>query len=264
MLVARQYASDQDRWSSKFDPLSGKSNYSRMSNYNGSPSLQSSWSGHISTVTNTENDLYGPTGEPATRGSIHDVTTSRMQNANQFGALPQITIAEPTRSVGTAAEAQGITALGVSQPRADMQDLRRPERDMHGLTVDVQSSNESSARRHPTTMPSTFAPHGTPGTHAPPMASSSRRDDESEMARAKEDGDAGEDDDDDMLDVEGEVSGRPMTAAERTAARRKMKRFRSVHRTSLSAFLPLDIDIYQVDAPANTFPHERVRKTTPP
>lgn len=34
--------------------------------------------------------------------------------------------------------------------------------------------------------------------------------------------------DDDDVDIDGEVTGRPMTAAERTAQRRKMKRFRYV------------------------------------
>lgn len=75
------------------------------------------------------------------------------------------------------------------------------------------------------------APAGPANMNGPSSASSadrtrdiSQEQDDTVMSKEEDDDLV---DDDDMLDIEGDgESSRPMTAAERTAARRKMKRFR--------------------------------------
>jgi len=227
MLVARQYETAQDRWSSKFDPLFTKPNNLRMSNYDGS-SLQSSWNGHISATTSTANDAYTQDGEVSHRGTTHDVTTSRLQNLHPYGGLPQIMIEEPARSVSSTMETPGLPAVDLTQPRATVHDTSRSEKNLHNLTVTAEPRDRAYSHTLPgLTSTALVSPDPSSAQTTQPALPTSQGD-ASETLRSKSEDDIA-DDDDDMLDLEGEDSGRPMTAAERTAARRKMKRFRLVH-----------------------------------
>ncbi|KXJ92754.1 hypothetical protein Micbo1qcDRAFT_50819 [Microdochium bolleyi] len=229
MLVARQYETDQGRWSSKFDPLLNRSNSLRMSNYDGSSSLQSGWNGHASVVPNTDNSLYPHSAGQATRGSIDDATTSRLQTTNASGALPEIRLEEPASMIGTtASDYQPTSTPELSQSQAEPRGHARSTRNLHGLVVKAETASDFTGKSSSSMTPNALPRPGPSGSQGIHSSSPTAPFDHEGMLRTKDEDDLG-DEDDDMLDVEGEISGRPMTAAERTAARRKMKRFRLTH-----------------------------------
>lgn len=228
MLVARQYETAQGRWSSKFDPLFTKPNNLRMSNYDGSSSLQSSWNGHMSAATNAANDAYTQAGEASPRGTTHDVTTSRLQDLHSSGGLRQIMTEEPALRAGSTMETHGVPAADLARSQATVHGSSYSEKNPHNLTVTAGPANRAYSHSLPGLKSSALVQSGPSCAQTTQSALPTSHSDAGEALQSKGEDDIA-DDDDDMLDLEGEDSGRPMTAAERTAARRKMKRFRSVH-----------------------------------
>lgn len=230
MLVARQYETDQGRWSSKFDPLLNRSKNLRMSNYDGSSSLQPGWNGHASVVNTRDNSLYPHSAGRTDRESIDDITTSRLQTKNTSGSLPEITVEQPASLIGTNSPGyQSSGTLDLSQPQAGLPDHARSTRNVHGLVVKPEASSDFAVNNHHNVTSNTLSRPSGPSQVAHSSSPTTQFDREASL-HTKDEDDLG-DEDDDMLDVEGEISGRPMTAAERTAARRKMKRFRLANQT---------------------------------
>jgi hypothetical protein len=71
-------------------------------------------------------------------------------------------------------------------------------------------------------------------------------------------------DDEDMIEgeVDGDAQTQPQTAAERTAQRRKMKRFRYITRTVSLSKRQGVANISQAHSPTNEIPNERIRQAT--
>lgn len=220
MLVSRQRDSEQNQWSSKYDtPLYHKPSASspRMSHHYDAPlSTQPDWQGQqYSFLPTGHNSLY---------------PTQSYENGGQH---------PPNENVGSPAEPRSATGA-------------------NGSIMDVDSKQEPSALRQPHngaghTQPSPMAEQAendgdvyarkaagsvnegsvgsaeNRGVVSNPVSSASsdtpisqsRTDDQ--VCKQEDEEDLIDDDD---MDGDGEGSTHEMTAAERTAARRKMKRFR--------------------------------------
>lgn len=192
-----------------------------MSNFEGPLASQPEWQGHYS---------YLPPGEPNIFGQPFQ-QASGSNASNAAAAVPR-----PSNTTNTAAGApsqSGPSATGsplaqthhvaakVESPRNELPEARaaateiktekgQEESPMAAAPADLSNSNALSST--------------SPSRHGQEHPQSQDGNDDTVLSKEEDD----DLDDDDMLDVEGDGEGetRAMTAAERTAARRKMKRFR--------------------------------------
>lgn len=118
------------------------------------------------------------------------------------------------------AQAHSVTAK-VESPRNDSSDARTTATD-----IKTERGQDASPTATPSAelSSSNALVSSSPNHHGQESSRSQDGIDDAILGKEEDD----ELDDDDMLDVEGDLEGetRTMTAAERTAARRKMKRFR--------------------------------------
>jgi hypothetical protein len=187
-----------------------------MSNFDGPLSTQPEWQGHYS---------FLPPGEPNLFAQPFDsVSGSTSNSASTEPRLSTTTNAVTSGQSATEAsanmDAQRLRALKAESPADET-----PETRAAPYGIKTESAQEES-------LTSTDAPGVSLGSNPLSSASSAEQAQESQSANddavvGKEEDDDEVMDDDDMLDVDGEgEGGHPQTAAERTAARRKMKRFR--------------------------------------
>ncbi|KAI0865962.1 hypothetical protein F4860DRAFT_201884 [Xylaria cubensis] len=239
MLVTRQFETEQSPWSSKFKTAFQKPTSSRMSNYDGSLSTQPDWQGHYSFLPPVESSIFGQTFEQVS-GSNNGNDTASQQRSSSSAQNNNL-------------DAHGQTSPGTLSPQTnqhrlpDPLGLRQPKsepttQEQAGISgaaysikaeaVQEEPSRSTEATQHvveqnpPLSVPSVEQnPHASLGIGGSEEPSIGKEEDEEIV------------DDEDMIEGDGDMEGegesetpnQPQTAAERTAARRKMKRFRLTH-----------------------------------
>ena len=212
MIVTRQPDSEHSHWSSKYGTIYTTP---RMSNFASPLTTQPGWQGHYSFMPPGETNIFAQPLEQASQATNNNSNASaerrpasadNARGAEQPKTSPVVPIMNHSRSM----DPLGLRAPKVESPTLEQSEPREP----YGV-------KSESAMDGP--LPSIVA--------SPPQES-----DAADNRNGNEDLTLGKDEDDDVLDDEDDMmegedgASHPQTAAERTAARRKMKRFRSVPR----------------------------------
>ena len=227
LATSRQGATEQSPWSiSKFGtPYPKSADGLRMSNFD--PVTQSDWQSQYSFLPPGDNNLFSQS---------YEHVSGPADNANSQ--------AQPRSVVGPGNPLEIDSSKRVSSPlghRADPLGLRQPKQSSPAVEQ-VESHSEQYTQRpaeaaHEDSHTSTETPHISLSSHPlnsvsstahGPISSAPQSMNEVQSTIKEEEDDVL--DDEDMIDgdVEGEpqAQAQPQTAAERTAQRRKMKRFR--------------------------------------
>jgi hypothetical protein len=224
MLVTRQPDSESSHWSSKYQTLLHKPTNPRMSNFEGPLSSQPEWQGHYSYLPPGEPNLFAQPFQQASSNSNSNAST--IPPPSGTSAASGETANHPGSNMVSSPGTQSQTGNGQAMSAPKVESPTHEASDATGIKRE-NTQDELSV---------STAPAGPANVNEPTSASSADR--AQEIGREQSVLDDGvmskeEDDelmdDEDMLDIEGDGEGetsRPMTAAERTAARRKMKRFR--------------------------------------
>ena len=207
MLVTRQYDTENSHWPfSKYDPTSRKSTGPRMSShYDAAVPTPSDWRGQYPYLEQSESSIFsqsfGQNGNDNKSSSSHSATES---DSNVLGIQLKEEPASPRSQMFRSSPLS--KSLSMAQDDADVTrsiGSMRAESPVRSGTYRLSLSLDSA--------PSTG--HGSEissGLTGPREKSTSPKDEDEIVFE-----------DDEGMDVDGE-----QTAAERTAARRKMKRFR--------------------------------------
>ncbi|OLN85000.1 Homeobox-leucine zipper protein HDG11 [Colletotrichum chlorophyti] len=240
MLVTRQFDStEQSHWSyTKFETSAHKppTTPPRMSNQFEAPlPTPPEWQGQqYSYLPGPENNVFSQAyaaGNDASEAS---------QPRTATGASSQLGIQTKQENNNTGLDSRGpADPLGLrhqmKQPTPDEEPEERQQQQQQQQRLEQEERQESQSLEKTTasepregsaqadTQSLAMASHSTPSEHGAD-APSAQVDNEGVSPSKEEDDDVL--DDDDMLE---DANGQPMTAAERTAARRKMKRFRLTH-----------------------------------
>lgn len=227
LVTSRQGATEQSSWSiSKFGTsYSTSADSLRMSNFD--PVTQSDWQSQYSFLPPGDNSLFSQSYEHVS--SSTDNANSQAQPRSVVGPGSPLKVEPPKRV---------ISPLG---HRADPLGLRQPKRPS---PVVEQVGNHSelytqkaSETAHGGSHMSTETPNISLGPHPLSSVSSAAHEPKSSTAQSVNEAQSTiKDEDDNVLDDEEMIDGdveeepqaqaQPQTAAERTAQRRKMKRFR--------------------------------------
>ena len=228
MLVTRQCEAEQHPWSSKLEAAFQKPTSPRMSSYNGQLSTQPDWHGHYSFLPPGETNIFAQPFEPlpAPNSDNNDASTQRRPEGAQEDTPNSQPQQSQSRSSPYVTQNRSLDPLGLRQPKAESP-VREPS-DNRDTTYAIKS--ESAQDDSLTSRGTPALTHGSslvePASSVGPgqeIATSQSGNEESLIEKEDEDEVM---EDDEIVEAEGEVPGQPQTAAERTAARRKMKRFR--------------------------------------
>ncbi|KAI0471917.1 hypothetical protein GGR56DRAFT_97781 [Xylariaceae sp. FL0804] len=232
MLVTRQFDTEQSHWSSKFETAFHKPPSPRMSSYEGQLSTQPDWQGHYAFLPPGENSIFSQSYEQASRSNsnnssqINNEATSQQRPPSVQGAG-----LDSSRSTGHGAlnspmgHQRSLDPLGLRRPRDETPTREKRDSPDTSYAIKAEPAHEeplSSVEAHgpllnPTSSSAEQVHDTAPGGNV---------NEEAMVAKEEEDEVL---EDDEMVEGEGEASNQPQTAAERTAARRKMKRFRLTH-----------------------------------
>ncbi|KAH6655100.1 hypothetical protein BKA67DRAFT_534039 [Truncatella angustata] len=223
MLVTRQPDTESSHWSSKYQTLLHKPTSPRMSNFEGPLSSQPEWQGHYSYLPPGEPNIFGqPFQQTSNTAALPRPSSTTNTVDEQAGRSGPATASSPSAH----AESQGRRAPKLESPVNDATETRVA---INGIKAE-NVQEEASVIATPIEPTSLNAQSSSSSTgHARDNTQAQSGNDDTILSKDEDDEIV---DDDDMLDVEGDgdgETGRPMTAAERTAARRKMKRFRLTH-----------------------------------
>ncbi|OIW29912.1 hypothetical protein CONLIGDRAFT_351518 [Coniochaeta ligniaria NRRL 30616] len=238
MLVTRQCEPEQNHWSiSKLETIFHKpSNSSRMSNnYEPPLSTQSDWQGQYSS--------FLPPGDTSIFSQPYDHVASSTEHSDSQAQPRSATVSNnpldienmktETVSLGSPlAHRRSLDPLGLRQPKTASPIQEQPEEQ------GKQYSQKHGESIHDESLASTETPGMSLGSN--PLSSVSSTGQTSDIPTSHQEIDsqaAIKDEDEEVLDDEemiegdgdGDVPSHPQTAAERTAQRRKMKRFRLTH-----------------------------------
>ncbi|KAJ4268351.1 hypothetical protein NW762_002414 [Fusarium torreyae] len=219
MLVTRQYDTEHSRWPfSRYEPSRNPTS-PRMSNpydVNVELTAPSSWQGHGSSTSHEGSGL----AQPYTPRSDGSQSSQSRQPTDDRGNALGIHMRPGT------AQAYPPHSLTADQGRLPLSESRRPtfQNDGYGFRP---GAREKAVGTEPGSAPQAvtagaFMPSGHQAAEL-----TSAQPSQGGRTGSLQDEDEDELDDDDMLDAEGDTPGQ--TAAERAAARRKMKRFRLTH-----------------------------------
>jgi hypothetical protein len=194
------------------------------STYDSSLSTHQDWQGQYSYLHPEESAVFGQSFDQQ-----DDPTTASARSPRTVEAVPGSIDAALKRGPVSPTDAKGdredtVLVKGKASqeevvqglPEDSMYTVKRSEQGHDESIISVDTPALSMGSTHLSSVSSTGP---VSEAHSVQMIVNGKADDIKE-----EDDDMVEDDE--MIDVEGEQSSRPMTAAERTAARRKMKRFR--------------------------------------
>jgi hypothetical protein len=202
-----------------------------MSNFDGPLSTQPEWQGHYSFLPPGEPNIFAqPFEQVSGSSSSNDIPAqprpssahnSTLETSNQSG---QSTVDSETN------HSRALDPLGLRAPKAESPAHEMPESRSGVYGIKAESTQEDS-------LVSTDTPGLSLGSNPLSSVSSAGQGQENAQSQAaNDDATLGKDEDDEVLDDDemleadgdgdGEGSTQPQTAAERTAARRKMKRFR--------------------------------------
>ena len=198
-----------------------------MSSYNGQLSTQPDWHGHYSFLPPGETNIFAQPFEPLpTPNSNNNASTQRRPEGAQEETPNSQPQPNQSRSSPYVAHNRPLDPLGLRQPKAESP-VQEPS-DNRDATYAIKS--ESAPDDSLTSRDTPALTHGSslvePASSVGPgqdIATSQSGNEEPLIEKEDEDEVM---EDDEIVEAEGEVTGQPQTAAERTAARRKMKRFR--------------------------------------
>ncbi|KAI1117241.1 hypothetical protein F5Y14DRAFT_376206 [Nemania sp. NC0429] len=239
MLATRRFETEDSHWSSKFKTDLHKANITRMSSYDGSLSTQPDWQGHYSFLPPVESNIFGQSFEQASSSSNdNDVASQQRSSASQsanletHGQTSSSTLSSPTHTH------RAIDPLGLRQHNSEAVSQEQTSiAAAAAYAIKTEAAHEESLASAKATQAriDSNSPITVPSTEQVPHPSLGVSDNLETIVGKEEDEEVVEDDD--MIEGEGDVEGegeedtpsQPQTAAERTAARRKMKRFRLTH-----------------------------------
>lgn len=206
-----------------------------MSSYDGSLSTQPDWQGHYSFLPPGESSIFGqPFEQVPSSSNDNDVTSQRrsssIQNNNldAHGRTSSSTLSSPTN------RHRVLDPLGLRQPKTEPTTREQPSISETSYTIKTEAVHEEPLT---STEAAQLAIEPNPTISVPsgkqdPRAGLDVGGNEETIVGKEEDEEVV--DEDDMIEGDGDGEGegedetpsQPQTAAERTAARRKMKRFR--------------------------------------
>ncbi|KAK4645831.1 hypothetical protein QC761_204990 [Podospora bellae-mahoneyi] len=230
MLVTRQSAPEQSSWSiGKFETAFHKSAESlRMSNSYDAVT-QSDWQGQYSFLPPGDNNIFSQSYEHVTGSADH--ADSQAQPRSVAAPSNALDIEAPKRESPPLGHHR-LDPLGLRQPK---QPSPIPEQPGNQGEQYAQKATESA---HEEPLASTETPGMSLGSNPLSSVSSTGQGpevgpgqpgNESQTVIKEEDEEVLEDEEMIEGDVDGDAQPQPQTAAERTAQRRKMKRFRLTH-----------------------------------
>lgn len=237
MLVTRQLETEQNPWSiSKLETIFNKSSsISRMSNnYEPPLSTQSDWQGQYSFLPPGENSIFSQSYEHVT-GSAEQADShaqgqprSTLTSNNPLDIENMKSETSPVNnSTSPLRHRRSLDPLGLRQQKAPSPIQEQPE------PQDEQYAQKPTESIPEESLVSTETPGMSIGSN--PLSSISSAGQGSELPASHHDNESAiKDEDDEILedeemlegDGDGDAPSQPQTAAERTAQRRKMKRFR--------------------------------------
>lgn len=225
MLVSRHSDTEQSHWSfSKFETTYQKPTSSpRMSNHFDAPlSTQSDWQGQYSYLPPSENNIFSQPFE-SSNDSSETSQTRAAANGTTNGSVDMGQKDGPTVGLDhrRALDPLGLRSAKPPTPAPEHQDGHQQDQYGQKPSDAVPEETLVSGETNGLAMTSNSIPVSTitQGVDGQPARPGSAE------AAAQKDDDDDLVDDDDMGVAEG-PDGQPQTAAERTAQRRKMKRFR--------------------------------------
>ncbi|KAI0393417.1 hypothetical protein F5Y17DRAFT_308652 [Xylariaceae sp. FL0594] len=240
MLVTRHFDTEQSPWSTRFEATLHRSASPRMSNYDSSLSTQPDWQGHYSFLPPVEGGIFGQSFEPVSGSANgHGTATRPHSSSTRDNPMDIHGRASPSPLSSPTSHQRDLDPLGLRQPKAVPSAQAEPDSPGADYAVKAEtileeaplaSSDAAGVRLEGD------APTPPPLTEHDPRGRLSAGCNEEMVLEKEEDEEVIEDDD--LLEGDGEGDGegggedmpnRPQTAAERTAARRKMKRFRLTH-----------------------------------
>ncbi|KAK3326524.1 hypothetical protein B0H66DRAFT_163120 [Apodospora peruviana] len=228
MLVSRQNATEQNPWSiSKFETTFHKSAESlRMSNFD--PVTQADWQGQYSFLPPGESSLFSQPYEHV--GSSTDNAESQAQPRSVTAPSNPLDLVTPKQEPSSLEHR--LDPLGLRQPKQPSPIPEQPE------SQGEQYAQKAAESVHEESLVSTEATGMSLGSNPLSSVSSTGQGPDIPLNHTSNEGqNAVKEEDEDVLDDEemiegdgeGEAHTQPQTAAERTAQRRKMKRFRLTH-----------------------------------
>ncbi|KAK6951925.1 hypothetical protein Daesc_006450 [Daldinia eschscholtzii] len=231
MLVTRHLDTEQHHWSSKLETAFHKSTSPRMSSYDGHLSTQPDWHGQYSSyLPSGEGSIFAqPFEQVSGSSSNNDVASQQRPSSAHNSNLENTTQTSHSSLTSPMSHHRILDPLGLRQPKAESPAHEQPDVQGASYAIKAESAHEESL--------ASADAQGLPlGQNTISSTSSAGQgQDVTAVPAGNEDAALGKDEDDDvleddeMVEAEGDVSTQPQTAAERTAARRKMKRFRLTH-----------------------------------
>jgi hypothetical protein len=229
MLVTRQCEPEQHRWSSKLETIAHKPKSPRMSGYDGALPTQPDWQGQYSFLSQGESNIFGsPYDQASSSGKGNESTPPQRSSTGGHDAVLERTRESQRDQDAEMAQSRALDPSGLQQRQGESLAGGKPKSRDHSLAIttdaaqmDALSSERPGLPTRLNQLSSTSSPRD--GQDAPPGAIGN----DDTVLEKDEDDDVL--DDDEMLEAEGDSASQPMSAAERTAARRKMKRFRLTH-----------------------------------
>ncbi len=227
MLVTRQCEAEQHPWSNKFEAIFHKPTSPRMSSYNSQLSTQPDWHGHYSYLPHGENNIFGQPFEQISGTSTNNNTPTqqRIENTQEETASNQHRPGQSGSSSDTS-HSRPLDPLGLRQPKTEspIQDAAETRDATYSIKAEPAQEDPLASTDTPGLAHASGLAEPTPSIGQGQDVASSQTGNEDAVVEKDEDDDVL--DDDEMVEAEGDPPTQPQTAAERTAARRKMKRFR--------------------------------------
>ncbi|KAI1138816.1 hypothetical protein F5Y05DRAFT_351480 [Hypoxylon sp. FL0543] len=230
MLVTRHLDTEQNHWSSKFEATFHKPTSPRMSSYDSHLSTQPDWQGQYSFLPPGDSNIFAQPYEQASGSSSNnDITSQQRPTSAHNSILDNPSQASQSSLNSPMSHHRILDPLGLRQPKAESP--AQEQHDVQGGTYAIKAEpahEESLASTGPQGLP--LGPntiHSASSAGQGQEATSGPTGNEEAVVGKDEDDEVLEDDE--MVEAEGETTTQPQTAAERTAARRKMKRFRLTH-----------------------------------
>ncbi|KAM0278647.1 hypothetical protein ACHAQH_005034 [Verticillium albo-atrum] len=227
MLVTRHLDTETSHWSfNKFETTSQKPSRSssRMSNHLDTPlSTQPDWQGQYSYLA-PESSIFSQPYEARNESADPSQPRSTAGGPGQLDVSVKLDASSPEVQRRSPASLTPVLKQGspsVEQPGQRQDETLTPTASGPRAQEDTLSARETSVFAMASTQSRSAAQAGAQPGNSPAHVT------EEETAMLKEEDDDVFDDDD--MDGDENPSGQPQTAAERTAQRRKMKRFRLTH-----------------------------------
>ncbi|KAI5921376.1 hypothetical protein F4810DRAFT_348125 [Camillea tinctor] len=230
MLVTRQFDTEPSHWSSKFETALHKPTSSRMSSYDSSLSTQPDWQGHYSFLPPGENNIFAQPFEQVTgAGNNNEVQSQQRSSSARNNSLGTPSQASQSTGNSPISHQRPLDPLGLRQPKAETPTQEQSEIQGTAYAIKAEAANEEalgSVEASGISLESNPIGSVSSAGQGQDVISGASGNEEGGLTKEEDDEIL---EDDEMMEGDGETSTHPQTAAERTAARRKMKRFRLTH-----------------------------------